>query len=240
MKPLLQITTTLLLSIVLASLIVSTAKTEVDDLPPNTGGRSGGSRGCSTDSSSRDSSLPALILLAPTQAELQTVSTQPKFVWFVGDHSSSPLEFRLYKYDSARDEVELIAEVDDLKSSAGIMVLSLSDSIPPLSVGQKYLWQVELVCDPNRPSGNPYAEIEMEVIEVSADLNAALERVQSESQQAVLYQSKNLLYDALSLVLTAEPTPELSQLKRSLLDKVALNQAELTQLQNSSVHRVQR
>ena len=114
------------------------------------------------------------------------------------------------------------------------------DVNPPLSVGQKYLWQVELVCDPNRPSGNPYAEIEMEVIEVPADLNAALERVQSESQQAVLYQSKNLLYDALSLVLTAEPTPELSQLKRSLLDKVALNQAELTQLQNSSVHRVQR
>lgn len=240
MKSLLKRIMTLLLSVALASSIVLVARTQPDDPPPYTGGRSGGSRGCSTDSANSDSSLPALILLDPTQGKLQTVSTQPKFAWFVRDSRPWPLEFRLYKYDSVSDELELIAEVDDLKSSPGIMVLSLSDSTHSLSVGEQYLWQVELICDPNRPSGNPYAEIEMEVIEVSADLNMALEEVQEELKQAILYQKKNLFYDALSLVLIAEPTPELSELKRLLLEQVALDEAELTQLQSSSVHQVHR
>lgn len=135
--------------------------------------------------------------------------------------------------------MELIAEVDNIKSSSGIILLSLFDSIPPLSVGEKYLWQVEQVCDPNRPSGNPYAEVEMEVIATPADLNVALEGVQEQSQRAILYQRKKLFYDALLLVLTTEPTLEVSELKRSLLEIVALDETELLELQNSSVQRVQ-
>ncbi|MDJ0533438.1 MAG: DUF928 domain-containing protein [Xenococcaceae cyanobacterium MO_207.B15] len=213
-------------------------KAEIDDPPPHTSGRSGGSRGCSIELTNSSSTLPALILLAPTQAEFKTVSLQPKFAWFVRDSRSWPLEFRLYKYDSALDEAELIAEVDNIKSSSGIILLSLFDSIPPLSVGEKYLWQVEQVCDPNRPSGNPYAEVEMEVIATPAELNVALEGVQEQSQRAILYQRKKLFYDALLLVLTTEPTLEVSELKRSLLEIVALDETELLELQNSSVHRV--
>ncbi len=229
----------LLLSIVLTSSPISMVKAEIDDPPPHTSGRSGGSRGCSIELTNSSSTVPALILLAPTQAEFQTVSLQPKFAWFVRDSHSWPLEFRLYKYDSALDEVELIAEVDNIKSSSGIILLSLFDSIPPLSVGEKYLWQVEQVCDPNRPSGNPYAEVEMEVIPTPVDLNVALEGVQEQSQRAILYQRKKLFYDALLLVLTTEPTLEVSDLKRSLLEIVALDETELLELQNSSVHRVQ-
>lgn len=237
-KPAFKTIIYLLLSIVLTSSPISTVKAEIDDPPPHTSGRSGGSRGCSVELTNSSSPLPALILLAPTQAEFQTVSLQPKFAWFVRDSHSWPLEFRLYKYDSALDEVELIAEVDNIKSASGIILLSLFDSIPPLSVGEKYLWQVEQVCDPNRPSGNPYAEVEMEVIATPVDLNVALEGAQEQSQRAILYQRKKLFYDALLLVLTTEPTLEVSELKRSLLEIVALDETELLELQNSSVQRV--
>ncbi len=238
-KPTFKTIIYLLLSIVLTSSPISMGRAEIDDPPPHTSGRSGGSRGCSMELTNSSNTLPALILLAPTQAEFKTVSLQPKFAWFVRDSLSWPLEFRLYKYDSALDEVELIAEVNNIKSSSGIIVLSLFDSIPPLSVGEKYLWQVEQVCDPNRPSGNPYAEVEMEVIATPAELNVALEGVQEQSQRAILYQRKKLFYDALLLVLTTEPTLEVSELKRSLLEIVALDETELLELQNSSVHRVQ-
>ncbi|WP_375506506.1 DUF928 domain-containing protein [uncultured Nostoc sp.] len=101
-----------------------------NDPPPQTTGTSGGSRGCETQSETSSSSIPALILLAPSQIYGQTLATRPTFAWFINNFASLQMEFRLYEYDPASKQSKLVKEIKDknFKSSPGIMMLSLSSS----------------------------------------------------------------------------------------------------------------
>lgn len=208
-----------------------------DDLPPDTSGRSGGSRGCSTQTTPLDS-IPALILLAQGGGDAKVVSTRPTFAWLVDEPGSWQMEFRLYKYDRLSEEAQLIAEIKDpnFKSSPGIMVLSPWKSIPKLSSGQRYLWQVELICDPLHPSGNPFAEAEIEVVEIQPDLKAQLAKTKEASNQASLYYKAGLWYNALGLALKQQDPTQLN----SLLDQVATSANEREKLRQSAIHQVQR
>ncbi|MBE9039421.1 DUF928 domain-containing protein [Oscillatoriales cyanobacterium LEGE 11467] len=212
-----------------------------DDLPPNTGGRSGGSRGCSYQSAV-NSSVPALVLLAPARSRSQTISTRPTFAWFVRDRESLPMEFRLYEYDPVSSDAKLVAEIldENFKSAPGIMTLSLSETMPQLAVGRKYLWQVELVCDRHRPSGNPFADAEIEVVAPSPALDDRLERAKNELDRVALYEEKDLWYDALAAVLRDSSDSQLENWRSTLLDRVAQGEAESEQFQQSHIHRIQR
>jgi len=53
------------------------------------------------------------------------------------------------------------------------MKLSCCRRKPGLAVGQKYLWQVAILCDPNYPS-DLVAKAEIEVVEMSPALKTAL------------------------------------------------------------------
>ena len=208
-----------------------------DDLPPDTSGRSGGSRGCTTQTTSLDS-IPALILLRQSGGDAKVVSTRPTFAWLVDEPGSWQMEFRLYKYDRLSKEAQLIAEIKDsnFKSSPGIMVLSPWKSIPKLSSGQRYLWQVELICDPLHPSGKPFAEAEIEVVEIQPDLKAQLAKTKEASNQASLYYKAGLWYNALGLALKQQDPTQLN----SLLDQVATSANEREKLRQSAIHQVQR
>ncbi|MCC5648126.1 DUF928 domain-containing protein [Nostoc sp. CHAB 5824] len=157
------------------------------DPPPQTTGTSGGSRGCETQAETSSSNIPALILLAPSQIYGQTLATRPIFAWFISNSGSSQMEFRLYEYDQASKQSKLVKEIKDenFKSSPGIMVLSLSS--PELLIGRRYLWQVELVCDANRPSGNPFATAAMKVVTVKPDFNKQLSQTNNVLNKAILY-----------------------------------------------------
>lgn len=216
-----------------------------DEPPPNTNARSGGSRGFSTGTTSLDGTpdgTPPLILLAPTQHDRQTVSTRPTFAWLVSAPGSWQMEFRLYQYDPVTEEAKLVAEIKDpnFKSSSGIVVLSSSESIPALSIGQRYLWQVELICDPNRPSGNPFAEAEIEVVESQPSLKAELANTNNAFNRAAVYAKAGLWYDALGVILTAQQNPRLAELKFSLVDEVAAGVKERVKLRKSAIHKMQR
>ena len=217
-----------------------------DDPPPKTTGTSGGSRGCETHTETSLNSIPALILLAPSQRYGQTVAPRPTFAWFVSDSGSWQMEFRLYEYDPASKQSKLVKEIKDenFKSSPGIMALSLSS--PELSIGKRYLWQVELVCDANRPSGNPFAIGAMKVVPVPPDLKTKLSNTNDALSKATLYAQTDLWYDALGIVLAAKDEPSLRELKSSLLEQVAVG-AETTgavqekvELRNTAIHQLQR
>lgn len=217
-----------------------------DDPPPKTTGTSGGSRGCETQTETSLSSIPALILLAPTQRYGQTVETRPTFAWFVRDSGSWQMEFRLYEYNPDTQQPELVKEIKDenFKSSPGIMMLSLSSS--ELSVGKKYLWQVELVCDANRPSGNPFAMGAMNVVSIPPDLETKLSQTNDLLSRATLYAQADLWHDTLKIVLAAPDEPRLRQLKTSLLEQVvagaetAVREQAKVELINSAIRQLQR
>ncbi len=217
-----------------------------DDPPPNTTGASGGSRGCETQVETSLSSMPALILLAPTQRFGQSVATRPTFAWFVRDSGSWQMEFRLYEYDPATKQSKLVKEIKDenFKSSPGIMVLSLSS--PELSIGRRYLWQVELVCNANRPSGNPFAMAATKVVPVPPDLKTKLSQTNDPLSRATLYEKADLWYDTLGIILAAPDELRLRELKKSLLEQVtagaeiAVREQAKVELTNSTIHQLQR
>ncbi|HEY9726252.1 MAG TPA: DUF928 domain-containing protein [Chroococcales cyanobacterium] len=217
-----------------------------DDPPPQTTGTSGGSRGCETQSETSLSSIPALILLAPTQRFGQTVATHPTFAWFIRDSGSWQMEFRIYEYDTTTQQSKLIKEIKDEKfrSLPGIMALSLSSS--KLSVGKKYLWQVELVCDSNRPSSNPFAMAAIEVVPVPPELKTKLPQTHDKLGRATLYSQANLWYDILGTVLASADESRLTDMKFSLLEQVAagaetaVKEQAKVELKNSAVYQLQR
>ncbi|MEH2296417.1 MAG: DUF928 domain-containing protein [Nostoc sp.] len=217
-----------------------------NDPPPQTTGTSGGSRGCETQSETSSSRIPALILLAPSQIYGQTLATRPTFAWFISNSASWQMEFRLYEYDQASKQSKLVKEIKDenFKSSPGIMMLSLSS--PELLVGGRYLWQVELVCDPNRPSGNPFATAAMKVVTVKPDLEKQLSQSNDVLTKANLLNQADLWYNTLKIALISKDQPDLRELKISLLEQVAngsetgLKEQIQVELTKSAIHQLQR
>ncbi|HEY9598270.1 MAG TPA: DUF928 domain-containing protein [Cyanophyceae cyanobacterium] len=217
-----------------------------NDPPPETSNRAGGSRGCGTTMTSAptDETSP-LILFAPNQTLGKTVETRPTLAWFVSDPVSSPMEFRLYEYDPVSKNSTLITEVKDksFKSSPGIVLLSFSESMPSLSIGKRYLWQVELVCNPNSPSGNPFAEGELKVVELTPQLQAELAQARNPFERATTYARAGLWYDAFATVLKtpmAEDDSRLQQLRGLLLEKATIGEDEIKHINQSFITQIQR
>ena len=232
--------------LLLAPSAFSANKSHSDDLPPDTSGNSGGSRGCDTRTKISTDSIPALMLLAPTQGLGQIVATSPTFAWFIRDSGSWPIRFKLYAYDPVTRQAKSIKEVQDenFKSSPGIMVLSLSDLV--LSIGQTYVWEVELICNPSHPSGNPFATAATRVVQMPPDLKTQLSYIHEQDRfnKAALYAKAGLWYDTLGIALTAGNDPKLKELKFSLLQQLAAASTDREEvgvrLTESAVYQVQR
>ncbi len=217
-----------------------------DEPPPKTNGRSAGSRGCSNNKPILQNSPPAIILLTPNKNSVRTISNSPSFAWFVRDSKRRQVQFRLYKEDTKTKKYSLVKEIQDqdFHSKSGIMVLLMPKKVM-LSKGNKYLWQVELICDRRHPSSNLFAEAELEVVSVKQKIKSKLRSADSNTEQAKLYAKTGLDYDALMAILTIEKSDlnqnkAINKLKYSLLNKIALKPSELKSLQNSQIHLIQR
>lgn len=233
--------TKLVAGVVLGLWLVPALILAADDDTAPTSGRSSGGRGCGTSTLPITTDVPALILLAPGGQAGQTVSTRPTFAWFVRDAASLPIEFRLYEQDN--DRFKLVKEIKDdrLRSMSGIMVMAAAGALPELTVGKRYRWQVELVCNPNRPSSNLFAEAAMDVVPMQAGLKKQLAQTRDRLSQAQLYAQAHLWYDVLKTAFTPPSSAtQLQALRQSLLSSVAIDAAERKLLQASSIHAIQR
>lgn len=220
------------------TVLANNKKPPPDQAP--TSGRSSGSRGCGTTVASNQA-VPALILLSPTSSPAQTVLTRPTFAWFVRDDASVPIEFRLYEREN--NGYKLVQEIKDdtFKSTSGITVLTLPSSAPSLSVGKQYRWQVALVCDKARPSGNLFASSDIQVVPVQPSLKSQLERVRDNLGQAKLYAQEKLWFDALGIALKYPSNEtQLKDFRLSLFNNISVQNTELQVLQNSTIRFVQR
>ncbi len=218
-------------------LLPSVAFAQDDKAPAS--GRSSGGRGCGTSTMPVAPGIPALILMTPANQAGQTTSTRPTFAWFIRDAVSVPLEFRLYEQEPTGYKLVQEIKGDRLISSPGIMVLAPDRSTPELSVGKRYRWQVELVCNANRPSGNPFAESKIEVVALQPALKAQLQQTRDRQSQANLYAQANLWYDLLSAAFSSPSNlAQLNDLQLSLVNKVAISPTEQELLQSSKVHPV--
>ena len=185
-------------------------------------GSSGGCLGIETTS---------LTALAPYTHIGQTTSTHPTFVWFVPDRQSYPVELQLSQYSpkSASRKGNTLFKVT-LKSTPGIMTYSLPKHQLGLSSGQKYVWQVAVLCNPNRPSEDLLVSTEIIVVDAPTSLQKQLTTVSDSLDKAKLYAEVGLWYDALAEVVQAKDNTLAKKLTYELIEELTaiekLNQEE--------------
>jgi hypothetical protein len=137
-----------------------------------------------------------VVLLAPRQHVGQTTAVYPEFAWFVPQKQTMLVEFSLYEFDENGEPTQLVYQ-RELPALQGVQKISLPQEISGLKVGKKYLWQVESLCNGNRPSENFLVRAEMEVVDMPADLRAALAATSDRAQKVKLFAASGMWYDAL-------------------------------------------
>ncbi|HIK08636.1 MAG TPA: DUF928 domain-containing protein [Trichormus sp. M33_DOE_039] len=187
-----------------------------DQKPPSGYSDSSGVRGKCRSSSGR-----SLILLAPITHVGLTTSTHPTFAWFVLDNQSVPIQFSLYEFDANFKPKKLNSYTQIFPSSPGLMKRSLPQELPGLSVGKRYLWQLQSFCNPDRPSHNPIARAEIEVVPVPQTLVSDLAITNDPSLKANLYGKYGIWYDAIKEVLPSSHQEEIGKVFTHLLASLA-------------------
>ncbi|MEM1368922.1 MAG: DUF928 domain-containing protein [Cyanobacteria bacterium P01_H01_bin.15] len=216
-----------------------TQTSQQDDPPPKVndvgGSRSPGTNleGC-TNQPFTGSSPPPLILLSSYEAI--SVSARPKFVWYFRDAQPYPLTFRLLAFDSETGQAELLHEspAGQLQTRPGIGYLSLPSAVPDLQVGEEYLWQLEVLCQPGRPLKNLFVEGLIKIAPPRASLQ--IEKIIDPYDLAQRYQRSQLWQDSLAIAVTL-PTEEIEtqQLKQGLFQNFGLNPSWSKQIAQSPV-----
>ncbi|CBN54861.1 MULTISPECIES: DUF928 domain-containing protein [Kamptonema] len=159
-----------LATICIASLFLASTTIALAEYKPPSGQRPPSGRTTTTGGRGGCESNPetSLKLLAPQKHVGQTASTRPTFAWFVFNSQPLPMEFRLYKYD-ANDEPQLQQQFQ-MQSQYGIMTLSLPENKPGLDVGKRYLWQIVILCQPDRPANDLVTMAEIDVVTMPAQV----------------------------------------------------------------------
>lgn len=137
----------------------------------------------------------SLTAIAPLSHVGQTIASHPTFTWFVPDEQSFAIEFYLYQQQASGEQ--LIYQTNRA-STPGMMSLTLPVAESALQVGQRYRWQVILLCNPNSPSSALVANAEVEMTRPSAELEAALANTIDPAARANLLAEFGLWYDAIA------------------------------------------
>ncbi|NJO64864.1 MAG: DUF928 domain-containing protein [Richelia sp. RM2_1_2] len=215
-----------ILSLMIANTVIAAYTPPKKPSRPRSPVASGGTRGgCSQNPQA------SLTALAPISHNGKTVSTQPKFAWFVPDTKSYPMELSLYEYNTD-DSLKKIKSFD-FPSQSGIMSFSISQDKYSLSVGKKYLWQIALRCDTNSPSKDIFVEAEIEVVPMPNNLANQISQITNSIQKARIYGKEGFWYDALSETLKS---PQNQEFKLTLLEQLSdLEAKEATIISDNNI-----
>jgi hypothetical protein len=165
-----------------------------------------------------DNTAAQLTALAPQKHVGRSADPHPTFAWYVPDSDPFPLEFRLYQLRPNGDR-QLIQKAE-LKSSPGLMAFALPETAKGLSLGQTYIWQVILFCNPNRPSSALVTQAELEVVPAPAQLQGNLSKLDL-VERADRYAEVGLWYDALGTVATSKADDKSQSYRKILIDELA-------------------
>ncbi|BAZ02744.1 hypothetical protein NIES37_67570 [Tolypothrix tenuis PCC 7101] len=187
-----------------------------------TGSDSGRGRGSCSNSANTE-----LAVLAPASYFGQAVSIYPTFAWFVPKEelpNKPDIEFSIYEYDvNTNDKKGSYIQRLRQPSIPGIMKISLDKEKPGLVVGQKYFWQVKLICEENDDSKSIIVNAVVEVVATSPGLKLKLSDGKSSLKRAEVYAKEGLWYEALSTTLEGIENKEY-QLK--LLEQLSNSEQE--------------
>ncbi len=178
--------------------------------------RGGGTRGM-------NKSVPVISVLAPDHVGW-TLQAQPVLFWFASTEQNLPYEFVLIAENAEAPVVE--ARLPQ-PASPGIQQIRLSDYQVTLSSGERYHWSVELVLDPEEPSGNIVAKGIIE--RVNRDkLELPLPSVMANADAPRCFAQSGVWYDAMAaiadLIQSNQTEAEFLRQRASLLEQGGLGE----------------
>ncbi|EKU98581.1 protein of unknown function DUF928 [Leptolyngbya sp. PCC 7375] len=159
------------------------------------------------------SSESAPSIFAPKGFVGITANAQPQLTWFLPDDEPVPVEFSFYAIDASGSyELE---HLQMLSYEPGI-----NQYQPPVELqsGTRYLWQLVLQCNPNRPSSALVYEAEIEFVPMSV---SAISTTATASEKAETYAMAGYWYDAISILGQGEQ-PDVVAMRRALLNDLAI------------------
>jgi hypothetical protein len=124
-----------------------------------------------------------------------TASAHPTI--FVNIPAEVPAATAQLTLQNEAGDQELYSTTFALTGKPGIVGIRIPDSVPPLQVGQKYLWQVSVACNPNKPEERLFAMSWVERVAldptVASQINQATLR-----EKSALYAEAGIWQDTLS------------------------------------------
>ncbi|HEY9650261.1 MAG TPA: DUF928 domain-containing protein [Coleofasciculaceae cyanobacterium] len=185
--------------------------------PPNDLDTPGDTQGAATRGGCKDEAQP--ILLVPGSGG-RTIAEHPTVFWYMPSTSASSLEFVLQDANNNvvySTQYELAKSTQDNASGAGLMSLTIpaSASVAPLKVGQKYRWELALICNALDRSEDIVVKGEIERVAPAPTLERRLQQATSQERIA-LYAENQLWY---------ETVKALAELRRDRPDDVNLADA---------------
>lgn len=182
--------------------------------------RGGGTRGT-------NKSLPMISLLAPDHVGF-TLQEQPVLFWFTPTNHNLSYEFTLIA-DNA--DAPLIEAKLPSPARGGVQQIRLADYKARLVAGERYLWSVSLVMDPDEPSANVVAKGAIERVnrdKLEQPLSADLTKGDAPRR----YAEAGVWYDALMAIsdlMQANPADaDLPQLQTALLEQGGLGEVAVS------------
>lgn len=174
----------------------------------------GGSRGV-------DDGLPYISVITPDHVGYTSL-TQPVLYWYISEDMKTRFEFALINDDDIEPMVEVTSEQ---QMTAGLNSMNLADHGVSLEPGVAYQWSVALVSDANKRSSDIVSSGQIQLLELSAAQQAALEnasgdeRVMLFAQQGYWYDS----FDGLSKLIASDPgNSDLREQRAALLEQIGL------------------
>lgn len=185
----------LLISSSLALLLASPTLAEYKPPKKPSRAKTTASNGSRNGGCLKDTNLK-LTILAPVDNIGETVSLQPKFVWFSPDSQASEIEFSLFEYVDRRGDKIKSFKLHSKHNKPGKMTFSPSEKGFRFTKGKTYLWQVKIVCDRNNTSKNIFAEAVIKIVPTPSDLASELRGTTNPLEKAKIYANRALWYDA--------------------------------------------
>ncbi|MBE9066996.1 DUF928 domain-containing protein [Leptolyngbya cf. ectocarpi LEGE 11479] len=187
----------------------------VNPSAPRSPSTTSGTRG---DDSCFDSDVAPRIF-APDSFVGITANAQPQLTWFLPEEKPVPVEFSFYTMGPAGSyELE---HVQMLTYEPGITQYQLPVELEP---GTRYIWQLVLECNPNRPAAALVYQAEMEFVPMVGN---AMPATATTLEKSEIYARAGYWYDAIA-VLGYGQQPDVLTMRRALLNDLELVEAEIS------------
>lgn len=134
-----------------------------------------------------------LMALIPNNNVATTVAANPTLFWYVPQSEAKSAEFLIFDLDREQEVYKTTLALDGIP---GVVKLSLPKAVS-LETGKEYMWQLALICNPEKPEEQDYVRGMIERTQLSSDQKIKLADATEPLKQAEVYAEAGIWLETL-------------------------------------------